>query len=68
MHDLPQTTNGDRDNEVLDTWLSDADVIFSIGKPIYDEIKSQIRELNKEERPDHKLYIPVYPVELLGIY
>ena len=67
MHDLPKTTDGDTDDDVLDTWLSDVDIIFSIGKPIYDEIEAQIRGLDKDERPDHKLYIPLYPIELLGI-
>ena len=44
MHDLPKTTHGDRDDHVFNTWLSETDVIVSIGKPIYDEIESQIRE------------------------
>ena len=42
IHDLPRTTNGDVDDRSLHEWLSEADVVFSVGKKVEAEIFSSI--------------------------
>ena len=68
VHDLPRTTDRDIDEDSLLEWLSEADVIFSVGKAVESEIISAIASLPPEERPGHKLYIPSYPLELFNIH
>ena len=67
IHDLPRTTDGDIDEESLTEWLSEADVVFSVGKEVEAEIFSSIASLPPEEKPIHKLYIPSYPLELFNV-
>ena len=67
IHDLPRTTDGDIDEEVLLEWLSEADVIFSVGKEVKAEVISSIASLPPEQRPVHKLYIPGFPLELFNV-
>ena len=58
IHDLPKTTEGDTDEDVLLEWLSEGDIVFSVGKEVELEIISFITSLAPERRPIHKLYIP----------
>ena len=67
IHDLPRTSDGDLDENVLQEWLSEADIVFSVGKEVDAEIISSITSLVPEERPIHKLYIPSYPLEFFNI-
>ena len=67
IHDLPKTTEGDLDEEVLCEWLSEADVVFSVGKEVESEIFSAIQALPETQQPIHKLYIPGFPLELFCV-
>ena len=67
IHDLPRTTEGDIDDDVLHEWLSEADVVLSVGKEVEAEIFSSIASLPPEEKPVHKLYIPSYPLEFFNV-
>ena len=66
IHDLPKTSDGETDEDILLEWLSEADIVFSVGKEIESEIISSIASLAPEQRPIHKMYIPSYPLELLA--
>ena len=68
IHDLPKTTDGETDDDILLEWLSEADVVFSVGKEVESEIISFITSLAPEQRPIHKLYIPSYPLELFNVH
>ena len=68
IHELPKTAEGDTDDDVLLEWLSEADVIFSVGKEVEAEIDSSITSLLPEQRPTHKLYIPSFPLELFNVW
>ena len=64
FHGLPKDENGDIDDDVLLEWLDEADIVFSIGKTVEDELVSYIAALD----PDiHKIYIPLYPLELFAV-
>ena len=67
IHDLPRTTDGNTDEDALVEWLSEANIVFSVGKDVEAEIISSIASLPPEEKPVHKLYIPSYPLELLNV-
>ena len=67
VHELPKTTEGDTDEDMLLEWLSEADIVFSIGKAVESEIISCIASLDPEQQPIHKLYIPGYPLELFKV-
>ena len=67
IHDLPRTSDGETDEDLLLEWLSEADVVFSVGLEVEAEIFSSIASLPPEEKPVHKLYIPTYPIELFNI-
>ena len=67
IHDLPRTTDGDIDEDALLELLSEADVVFSVGKEVEAEIVSSTASLAPEQRPIHKLYIPSYPIELFNV-
>ena len=64
VHGLPKNENGDVDDDVLLEWLNEADVVFSIGKTVEDELLSYIAALDP---PIHKLYFPSYPLELFAV-
>ena len=66
--DLPRTTDGETDKDVLLEWLSEADIIFSVGKEVHADITSYIASLPQDQRPVHKLYIPSYQLELFNIH
>ena len=68
IHGLPKTAAGDVDDDCLLEWLSEADVVFSVGEKVESEIFSSIASLAPEERPVHQLYIPVLPLELFNVY
>ena len=67
VHSLPKDEHGDTDEDVLLEWLNEADVLFSVGKSVEDELMSSIAALDPEKRPIHKLYFPSYPLELFAI-
>ena len=71
IHDLPRTADGDividEDVFVLLEWLSEADIVFSVGKSVESEIKSYIASLDHANKPVHKLYVPGYPLELFDV-
>ena len=67
IHDLPRTTDGNTDEDLLLEWLSEVDVVFSVGKEVEAEIFSSIASLPPEEKPVHKLYIPTYPLEFFNV-
>ena len=64
IHDLPRTTDGDIDEDSLLEWLSEADVVFSVGKEVEADI---FASLPPEKRSQHKLYIPGFPLELFNV-
>ena len=68
IHDLPRTTDGRVHDDTLIQWLSEADIVFSVGKEVEAEITSSIKSLAIEQRPVHKLYIPSYPLELFSVH
>ena len=68
VHELPKTAAGDVDDDSLIEWLSEADVVFSVGKKVELEIFSSITSLAPDERPVHQLYIPAFPLELFSVY
>ena len=67
FHALPKDENGDVDDETLLEWLEEADVVFSIGKAVEDELRPYILALDSKKRPMHKLYFPSYPLELFNL-
>ena len=58
FHGLPKDENGGIDDETLLDWLNEADIAFSIGKAVEDEILPYIVSLDPEKRPIHQMYIP----------
>ena len=66
VHSLPRHENQVH-SEVLEEWLEEADVVFSVGKAVQSELRPYIDSLDRDLKPVHKLYIPGFPVELLGI-
>ena len=67
IHDLPKTSDKETDEDVLLEWLSEVDVVFSVGKEVEAEIFSSIASLPPKKQPIHKLYVPVFPLELLNV-
>ena len=67
FHGLPKDENGDLDDDVLLDWLSEADIVFSIGKTVEDELLTYIAALDPENRPIHKMYLPIYPLDLFAL-
>ena len=67
FHALPKDENGAVDNDMLEDWLTEADIVFSLGKTIEDELISHISALEPEQRPIHRAYIPSYPLELFAV-
>ena len=66
VHSLPRVAD-QVDCETLEGWLEEADTVFSVGKAVQSELQPYINGLDQEQRPLHKLYVPGFPVELLGI-
>ena len=67
FHALPKDENGDVDDEVLLDWINETDFVFSIGKTVEDELLPYLMALDPEERPIHKIYLPLYPLELFAL-
>ena len=67
FHGLPKDENRDIDDDVLLDWLHETDIVFSLGKTIEDELLSYIEALEPTKRPIHKMYIPLYPLELFAL-
>ena len=67
FHGLPKKENGDIDDDMLEEWLTGADVVFSVGNSVESELVPYIAGLDEEIRPIHKIYIPSYPVELFHV-
>ena len=67
IHELPKTTEGDVDEDMLLEWLSEADLVFSIGRAVESEIISCRESLDPDQQPVHKLYIPGFPLELFNV-
>ena len=63
IHGLPRTDEGQVDEELLLDWLTEADVVFSMGMSMQSEIIPYIRGLESKKQPIHKVYIPMYPLE-----
>ena len=63
IHGLLRTDEGQVDEELLLDWLTEADVVFSMGTSLQSEIIPYIRSLEPEKQPIHKVYIPMYPLE-----
>ena len=66
VHSLPRVED-QVDSEMLEEWLEEADVVFSVGKAVQSELRPYIDGLDQNKKPVHRLYIPGYPIELLGI-
>ena len=68
VHTFPKTNEGDDidENALLD-WLTEADVVFSVGKAVEAELLPYIGSLPAEGRPIHKLYVPSFPLELFNV-
>ena len=64
FHGLPKDENGDIDDDMLEEWLTEADIVFSLGQAVESELVPYIAGMDEEIRPIHKMYIPSYPVEL----
>ena len=67
FHALPKDENGGIDDEILLDWLTEADIVFSLGKTIDDELLPYIASLDHEKRPVHHMYLPSYPLELFAV-
>ena len=65
FHGLPKIENRGIDDETLLDWLNEADIIFSVGKAVENELLPYITALDPEKKPVHKIYIPSYPLETL---
>ena len=63
FHALPKDAFGDINEEVLLNWLKEADIVFSIGKPVEDELLPYIAVLEPNKRPVHKMHIPSLPLD-----
>ena len=57
----------DVDVDALLDWLTEADIVFSVGKSVEEELLPHITSLPPEDRPEHKLYIPSYPLDLFNV-
>ena len=53
--------------DTLLKWLSEADVVFSVGKAVEAEIVPYINSLRIDEQPVHKVYIPGLPMEPFNV-
>ena len=67
VHGLSKTNEADVDVDTLLDWLTEADVVFSVGKSVEEELLPHITSLAPEDRPEHKLYLPSYPLELFNV-
>ena len=66
-HALPKTSENDIDENTLLQWLNEAHAVFSIGGIMKSEIQAYINCLEEKSHPQHHLYIPGCPAELLTV-
>ena len=66
VHSLPRFED-QVDSAMLEGWLQEVDVVFSVGKAVHSELKPYVDGLDGNQKPVHKVYIPGYPVEFFGI-
>ena len=64
FHGLPKDQDGDIDSDMVENWLEAADIVFSVGKPVENELINHIKAIDEDNKPIHKMYIPSYPLEL----
>ena len=67
FHGLPKDENLGIDDDILLDWLTEADIVFSLGKSIEDELLPYMLSLHPEKRPIYKIYLPSYPLELFAV-
>ena len=68
VHSFPKTNEGDDiDEDALLEWLTETDVVFSVGKAVEAELLPYIGSLPTQDRPVHKLYVPSFPLELFNV-
>ena len=68
VHNLPKNTDGETNKNVLLEWLSEADVVFSVGIEVEAEVIDTIKSWSPEKnKPLDLLYIPGFPLELFNI-
>ena len=67
FHALPKDEQGDVDDEMLLDWLTEANIIFSLGKPVEDELLPHIAALDPEEEPIYQMYLPSFPLEMFAV-
>ena len=53
--------------DALLDWLTETDVVFSVGKAVEAELLPYIGSLPAEDRPIHKLYVPSFPLEIFNV-
>ena len=64
-HALPLTEDRDINEERLQEWLQEADLVFSVGDNIFMKIDSHIESYDIEI--EHKLYLPGFPLDFFHI-
>ncbi len=67
VHSLPKNQDDEVDEDSLLDWLSEADSVFSIGQGVWDEVSSYIGALEPHQVPEHRMYLPGFPVELFSV-
>ena len=68
VHSFPKTNEGDDiDEDALLDWLTESDIVFSVGKAAEAELLPYIGSLPAEDRPIHKVYVPSFPLELFNV-
>ena len=68
VHDVPRTQEGDIDEENLTSWLSEADVILSLGHKVEEEMESYIDSyLPAKQSLEHKLYLTGFPLDFFNM-
>ena len=66
-HALPLTDEGDVDEECLTEWLREADIVLSVGNNIFMKVESCLKSFDDEDKVDHKLYLPGFPLDFFKI-
>ena len=56
VHAMPKTDKGEEDEEKLEEWLKEADLILSIGGNVWMRVNSYVKAANISV--DHELYLP----------
>ena len=67
FHGIPKDEKGGTDDDMVFDWLNEADIVFSVGKAVANELIPYVEAIAEETRPIHKMYIPSYPIELFHI-